>query len=102
MDNGAAWCRYVFHYLDDFLTASKGQSPQCSANFEVMKHTCADTSSPVEPEKLEGPATVKGFLGLELDTNEMVVRLPADKLACLTEMLSAWRGKKASIVSYSQ
>ena len=64
----------VFHYLDDFLTAGKGQSSQCSANFEIMKHTCAHTGSPVEPEKLEGPATVIGFLGLELDTNEMVVR----------------------------
>ena len=85
----------VFHYLDDFLTVGKGRSPQCSANLEVMKHTCADTGSPVEPEKLEGPATVIGFLGLELDTNEMVVRLPSDKLARLMEMLSAWRGKKA-------
>ena len=35
------------------------------------------------------------FLGLQLDTNEMVLRLPADKLAHLMEMLSAWRGKKA-------
>ena len=85
----------VFHYLDDFLTAGKGQSPQCSANLEVIQHTCADTGAPVEPEKLEGPTTVISFLGLQLDTNEMVLRLPADKLAHLMEMMSAWRGKKA-------
>lgn len=35
------------------------------------------------------------FLGLKIDSTERVIRLPADKLHNLPEMLHSWRGKKA-------
>ena len=35
---------------------------------------------PKASEKTEGPTTVLCFLGLELDSDEMVVRLPMDKV----------------------
>ena len=35
---------------------------------------------PLAPEKLEGPATTLIFLGIEMDTRAMSLRLPAEKL----------------------
>ena len=50
---------------------------------------------PIELEKEEGPATTISFLGIELDTDLMVVCLPQDKLQALLASLKAWRGKRA-------
>ena len=49
---------------------------------------------PVAPVKCEGPASVLTFLGFELDTNQMVVRLPQAKLQRILEMVRQWVGKK--------
>ena len=35
---------------------------------------------PMAQDKTEGPSEVLVFLGLELDTNEMVVRIPSNKI----------------------
>ena len=90
--NGAS---YVDHYIDDFITAGKGGSDECSRNFTIMHKSCEATGTPVEPEKSIGPTTVIVFLGIELDTEVMEIRLPADKLARLVQSLKEWRGKKA-------
>ena len=50
---------------------------------------------PVEPEKDEGPATLISFLGLELDSVAMGLRLPHDKLKNLRALLGSWSGRKA-------
>ena len=85
----------LFDYLDDFLTVGRPQSVQCASNLQIMKKACSDTGTPIEPDKCEGPATVLGFLGLELDTEKLEMRLPQDKLHSLLEALSSWRGRKA-------
>ena len=72
---------YVDHYIDDFITAGKGGADECSRNFTIMLKSCEATGTPVEPEKSMGPTTVINFLGIELDTEVMEIRLPADKLA---------------------
>ena len=41
-------------------------------------------------EKREGPATCLSFLGLELDTVAMVLRLPASKLEALQVLIRSW------------
>jgi len=86
---------YVDHYIDDFITAGKGGADECSKNFAIMHETCEDTGCPIECEKSVGPATQIDFLGIELDSDEMEIRLPADKLKRLVQMVNEWRGKKA-------
>ena len=54
-----------------------------------------DTGTPIKLDKCEGPSTVMGFLGLELNTEKLEMRLPQDKLHDLLEALSSWRGRKA-------
>ena len=48
---------------------------------------------PTEPEKDEGP--LSHFLGIELDTEALEMRLPQDKLHRLNAEHAAWRGRKA-------
>jgi len=38
---------------------------------------------PVTPEKVEGPATCTTFLGIKIDTNQMIFCLPPQKLQLL-------------------
>lgn len=59
-----------------------------------MHEVCEILGMPVEPED-EGPATTITFLGIELDSIAMEIRLPQEKLACLQSDLSTWRGRKA-------
>ena len=85
---------FVDHYIDDFVTVGRPGSDECSRNVQIMHETCKDTGTPVEADKSEGPTTTLVFLGIELDTVAMEMRLPADKLARLLQTLAEWRGKK--------
>ena len=86
---------YVDHYIDDFITAGKQGTDECSNNFAIMHESCEDSGTPIEQAKSVGPLTLIDFLGIELDSEEMEIRLPADKLTRLVHMLNEWRGKKA-------
>jgi len=59
--------------------------------------------------KSEGPATILTFLGMELDTVKLEIRLPAIKLQRLNEMLRICETRKAgkkrdllSLIGYLQ
>ena len=49
----------------------------------------------IEVEKLEGPSTSLVFLGINLDSSDMEMRLPPQKLSNVRESLAVWHGKKA-------
>jgi len=50
---------------------------------------------PIEPNKNKGPATIITFLGLQLDTDKLEIRLPLDKLKKVKALVASWRGRKA-------
>ena len=83
------------NYIDDFVTAGAPDSQECEHNSTIMHETCEEVGLPAEPEKDEGPATSISFLGIELDTVALEIRLPAEKLERLRTELGKWRGKKA-------
>ena len=86
-------CDNVIHYLDDFLIASYTMS-ECKSlisNFELM---CKNLGVPLATEKTIGPASVITFLGLEIDTNKMCVRIPEEKLSRLKVELEGLLNKK--------
>ena len=49
----------------------------------------------MEDGKTEGSSTTISFLGMELDTIAMEIRLPADKLQRLQKLTREWQGRKA-------
>ena len=81
----------LMHYLDDFLGGGKQNSGKCKELMTFFSQTMQQLGVPIADEKTEGPATVLTFLGLDLDTEEMVVRLPTRKvqeiLICLNALL---------------
>ena len=89
---GVSW---LDHYIDDFFTVRDPGSPECTANVGFMRRVLAEASLPTEPDKDEGPATVVGILGMEIDTDKLEIRLPPDKLARLKAALQNWRSRKA-------
>ena len=85
----------LFNYLDDFLTLGKPGSDECQLNLTSMLATCNSTGLPVEVDKCQGPVSCILFLGMELDSVALEIRLPGDKLANLKSLLHSWRGRKA-------
>ena len=61
----------------------------------MLIDTWVQLGIPMEPEKLEGPATCLTFLGIEIDTTALHLRLPADKLSRLQAVLQATLGRRA-------
>ena len=77
------------HYLDDFIVRPPG-SGVCGDNLSVALRYCSQLGVPVSAEKMVGPATVVTFLGVEVDTVEMELRLPSKKLEKLKELVGGF------------
>ena len=84
---------HIMHYLDDFLLfGSPGTSDSQKALNTVMQE-CSRSGVPIAEHKTEGPTEVLTFLGIEVDTGRMEVRLPNEKLQCLQREIKSWSGK---------
>lgn len=77
----------LIRYLDDFLFGGKQGSDHCKLMMIAFEKAMADLGVPVAGEKTEGPKTVIVFLGLELDSVQMVVRIPMSKVTELGEKI---------------
>ena len=78
------------HYLDNFLLIGPPDSPECAAALQTLLALCTELGVPVAEEKTDGPSTILIFLGIEIDTITMQLRLPHDKLKDLTTTLGRW------------
>ena len=85
---------FVIHYLDNFLTVGPPSSDTCQRNLDILMQLCEDLGVPLALEKVEGPSTTISFLGIQLDTVRMEIKLPEEKLSRIKETLSAWLQKK--------
>ena len=70
----------LLHYLDDYLFGGKRGTSQCACIMSVFYDKMNSLGVPIASDKTEGPTTKLVFLGLELDSEEMVVRIPLSKL----------------------
>ena len=59
----------------------------CSNIMSVFKLVCDQIGMPVSPDKSEGPMQIIEFLGLTIDTIQMVVRSLKDKMQDITLIL---------------
>ena len=75
----------LLHYLDDFIFVSKSPD-EAKRKMCTLVSTFTSLGVPLEPSKLT--ANCLTFLGIELDTATLHLRLPNDKLQCLKEALS--------------
>ena len=57
---------------------------------------CSQLGIPIPQDKTEGPKTCLAFLGIEVHTQAMELRLPVQKLARMRQTVSEWLGRKAA------
>ena len=84
----------ICHYLDDFLVAGAPGRSQCGESLARLLESLDWLGFPVASEKLEGPSTVITFLGIEIDTEALILRLPQEKLVSLRGVIVSWRGRR--------
>ena len=81
----------VYHYLDDFLFFSKGDSPLCAVTYHTFLSLCAKTGVPVAQEKCSPPSTRMNLLGCILDTDTLTISLPINKVQDIIHVLTTVR-----------
>ena len=81
---------YLGHYLDDFVTAGRPLSEECHTNLALLLELCDLLGFPMASDKREGPTTCLIFLGVELDTVKLELRLPTENLTRLKTILKKW------------
>ena len=84
----------LLHYLDDYFTLGPPASPVCAQSLHAIQNAANDIGISLAPEKIEGPSTCLTFLGIELDSDQMTARLPANKLSELLILIQSWVSKK--------
>lgn len=85
----------VIHYLDDFLLVGAPASDECGQHLIQLSHIFEQLGILIAPEKTEGPVTCLSFLGLELDSLAMEIRLPPSKLRALQALITQWIDKQS-------
>ena len=80
------------HYLDDFIFAGIENSDQCKTLMNYFLNISQELGIPIADEESVGPVTVLTFLCLEIDTEDMSIRIPQEKLESL----------KADLMFYSK
>ena len=75
------------HYLDDFIFCGAKDTGVCHLLVETFTMVCAMISIPLAEEKSVDPVTKLIFLGYEVDTVDMSVRIPIHKIEELRQAL---------------
>ncbi len=84
---------FLDRFLDDFITGAASEA-DCARNLYLLENTCSILNLPLALHKKEGPATCLTYLGIELDTVAMEIRLPAQKLHRLKHTIQKWVSMK--------
>ena len=84
---------FCFHYVDDFLVLGRTHG-ECEDALRTIDQAAEELGFSMEPSKREGPSTTLIFLGIEVDSQLMELRLPQDKLGDLKCLLAQWLGRK--------
>ena len=84
---------FVIHYLDDFFLCNVTAS-SCQADMGTLESTFSELGVPLAPGKVVGSVTQLTYLGIEIDSRALCVRLPSDKLFQLQFLLQSWHSRK--------
>ncbi|KAL9978914.1 hypothetical protein ACROYT_G016498, partial [Oculina patagonica] len=80
-------------YLDDFLVIGDTQT-ECERAFRVLLELLQDLGFTISQHKLVPPTQRLVFLGVQLDTVDCTMTLPAEKLADLYNIISNFQNKR--------
>ncbi len=89
--------QFIIHYLDDFLIIGAPASDECQKALICVKSIFGELGLPLVIEKVEVPATRIVFQGFELDSQDMHVRLPVNKLREIQILIKSRVGRKTCV-----
>jgi hypothetical protein len=61
------------HYLDDFFFAGEAGTNNCTNLMNQFDGVCERLGVPIANDKTEGPTTILEYLGLTIDSQNIVV-----------------------------
>ena len=70
------------------------ESSDCQKIMDAFSNVCNNLGVPIADEKTMGPCTKIDILGLTIDTDEMLVKIPDDKIQKLISLLDNFLSKK--------
>lgn len=82
------------HLLDDFVFIGKADSQECFSALQTFLCLANTLGVPIKKEKTVMPCTRLTIYGIELDSVEMVARLPQDKVVKISNMLILYKQKR--------
>ena len=85
---------HVAQYLDDFVTVGTPNAGKCYINQQIICRTCQELGIPLAPHRTVGPSTCLVFLGIEIDTMAMELRLPQENFTQATRAVTGMAIKK--------
>ena len=82
------------HILDEFFFIGPANSTKCYIDLATSVSICADIGIPLKREKTVWPTTKLVIYGIEVDSVEMVSRLPVEKVSKINGMLKSFSNRK--------
>ena len=101
--NGLEWAcqregvHNSLHYLDDFLLIGSPRSHECANYLSILRSVFHKLGVEIAEHKTVGPSSSVIFLGIEIDADNQVLRLPVEKLSELRALIAAWLDKKVTV-----
>ena len=84
----------IDHYLDDFIFCGTKNMQDCKSLVDTFTMVCGWLTVPLAEEKSVGPVQKLIFLGYEVDSVSMSVRIPLHKIDELNAILLEMLGRK--------
>lgn len=91
----------LIHYLDDFLGGDKSKI-SCAQSMSIFQTIMSAINVPIADEKTVGPTEVLVFLGLELDSINMTVKIPLEKILTTLEKIQQMLAKQKTTLKEMQ
>jgi len=76
----------IDHYLDDYIFMSLFKD-HCQFLLDEFANMCGELNVPIAEEKTEGPVTCLTYLGYELDSVAMEIRIPYEKIGDILKQI---------------
>ena len=83
----------IIHYSDDFLMISSTLQ-KALGELKDLRYTFECMNIPVAEDKLEGPSTALSFCGITIDTEDMAISIPQDKVDSVLKEMPRWCSRR--------
>eukprot|EP00111_Clytia_hemisphaerica_P017124 TCONS_00050701-protein len=83
----------LVHYLDDFFVVGRTKE-ECQYRMDLIVQVFEFLGVPIATDKFEGPSQKIVFLGIEIDSIDLTIRLPDDKKNRLSSTIESWLVRK--------